>query len=146
MKKYMAPVMMLAIFETAAVTLWLTKDSLLYLFNFSYTGCSIALGVFLSLKRYEQARRVTQLLAGLYMLAYLRLTRSENMQIEGFWYYLFTGVFEAALFFARVGNLERSCSGRSWLGTCCIMPSVSPWRPFSKTRRFLTDGGFRAVR
>lgn len=30
------------------------------------------------------------------MLIYLGLILKENMQIEGFWYYLFTGVFEAA--------------------------------------------------
>jgi hypothetical protein len=30
------------------------------------------------------------------MLVYLGLIGHENMQIEGFWYYLFTGPFEAA--------------------------------------------------
>ena len=33
------------------------------------------------------------MLVGIYILIYLGLI-SENMQIEGFWYYLFTGVFE----------------------------------------------------
>lgn len=64
-------------------------------------------------------------------LVYLGLICNENMQIEGFWYYLFTGVFEAAtihyavakifgplvfalsflfvssLFLLQIGNLER---------------------------------------
>ena len=40
-RKYILPVIMLAIFETVAVTLWLTKDNLFYLFNFSYIGLSI---------------------------------------------------------------------------------------------------------
>ena len=35
------PVLMLAIFEIVAVTLWMTKDNLFYLFNFSYIGLSI---------------------------------------------------------------------------------------------------------
>ena len=35
MKKYAAPILMLAIFETIAVTLWLTKGNIFYLFNFS---------------------------------------------------------------------------------------------------------------
>ena len=34
--------------------------------------------------------------SGLNMLVYLGLMSQENMQIEGFWYYLFSGVFEAA--------------------------------------------------
>ena len=50
MKKYMLPIIMLAIFETIAVTLWLTMDNLFYLFNFSYIGISISLGIFLFIK------------------------------------------------------------------------------------------------
>ena len=83
-------------FETVAVTLWLTKDNLFYLFNFSYIGTSIAFGLFLFSRNYKHARRIVQLLVGTYMLVYLGLICNENMQIEGFWYYLFTGVFEAA--------------------------------------------------
>lgn len=44
MKKYTAPLLMLAIFETIAISLWLVKDNLFYLFNFSYIGGSLALG------------------------------------------------------------------------------------------------------
>ena len=73
MKKYMLPIIMLAIFETIAVTLWLTMDNLFYLFNFSYIGISISLGIFLFIKKYKYARRITQLLVGLYMLVYLGL-------------------------------------------------------------------------
>lgn len=56
-----------------------------------------------SLVMYPYAQRVTQLLVGLYMLVYLGLICNENMQIEGFWYYLFTGVFEAATIHYAVG-------------------------------------------
>ena len=94
MRKYTAPIVMLAIFETIAITLWITKHNIFYLFNFSYIGCSIALGIFLYIREYEYARRIVQLLVGMYMLIYLGLICGENMQIEGFWYYLFTGVFD----------------------------------------------------
>lgn len=96
MKQYRLPIIMLAIFEAVAISLWLTKDNIFYLFNFSYIGLSISFGVFLFIKKYKHARRIVQLLVGLYMLIYLGLICQENMQIEGFWYYLFTGVFEAA--------------------------------------------------
>ena len=96
---------MLAIFETIAITLYLAKDNLFYLLNFSYSGFSIALGLFLFIKKYRHARRVTQLLVGLYMLLYLGLACNENMQIEGFWYYLFTGVFEAATIHYAVAKI-----------------------------------------
>ena len=70
-RKYMMPLIMLAVFETIAVTLWLTKDNLFYLFNFSYIGISISLGMFLFIREYPYARRIVQLLVGLYMLIYL---------------------------------------------------------------------------
>ena len=53
MKKYAMPVVMLAVFETVAVILWLTKGNLFYLFNFSYIGISVSLGVFLFIKKYN---------------------------------------------------------------------------------------------
>jgi len=65
LKKYLMPVMMLAVFETIAVTLWLTKDNLFYLFNFSYIGLSVSLGMFLFIRKNEYARRIVQLLVGL---------------------------------------------------------------------------------
>ena len=67
MKKYFLPLSMLVIFETVAVTLWLTLDNTFYLFNFSYIGISISLGMFLYVKKYKYARRIAQLLVGLYM-------------------------------------------------------------------------------
>ena len=104
-KKYVPPVIMLAVFETIAITLWRTKGNIFYLFNFSYIGCSIALGMFLFIRKYKHARRIVQLLVGLYMLIYLGLICGENMQIEGFWYYLFTGVFEAATIHYAVAKI-----------------------------------------
>ena len=76
MKKYAMPVVMLAVFEAVAITLWLTKGNLFYLFNFSYIGISISLGVFLFIRKYRHARRVVQLLVGMYMLVY-RISRID---------------------------------------------------------------------
>ena len=62
MKKYAMPVVMLAVFEAVAITLWLTKGNLFYLFNFSYIGISVSLGVFLFIQKYKHASRIVQLL------------------------------------------------------------------------------------
>lgn len=130
MKKYALPVIMLLIFETIAVTLWLTLDNIFYLFNFSYIGISIALGIFLFIKKYDYARRVTQLLVGLYMLIYLGLICNENMQIEGFWYYLFTGVFEAATIHYAVAKIFGPIIfGRGWCGYACWTAMVLDFLP-----------------
>ena len=105
MKKYTAPIFMLVVFETIAIVLWVTKGNIFYFFNFSYIGCSVALGMFLFVRNNPYARRIVQLLVGLYMLIYLGLICRENMQIEGFWYYLFTGVFEAATIHYAVAKI-----------------------------------------
>ena len=72
-KKYAFVLLIFAVFEAVALTLWLAKDNIFYLFNFSYIGVSISLGVFLYIKKYKYARRIVQLLVGLYMLVYLGL-------------------------------------------------------------------------
>jgi hypothetical protein len=104
-RKYLHPIILLIVFEAVAVTLWLTKNNLFYLFNFSYIGLSIFFGLVLFINKNKHARRVVQLLVGLYMLVYLGLICHENMQIEGFWYYLFTGVFEAATIHYAVAKI-----------------------------------------
>ena len=56
MKKYAMPIIMLVVFETIAITLWLTKDNLFYLFNFSYIGLSVSLGILLFIKKYRHQK------------------------------------------------------------------------------------------
>lgn len=131
MKKYWLPVLLLLIFEAVAISCWLALDNIFYLFNFSYIGCSVALGVFLYIKNYKNARRIAQLLIGLYMLIYLGLIGNENMQIEGFWYYLFTGVFEAATIHYAVAKIFGPLIfGRGWCGYACWTAMVLDFLPY----------------
>ena len=136
MKKFALPIAMLAVFEAVAVTLWLTKHNLFYLFNFSYIGLSVSLGVFLMRSQYKHARRIVQLLVGLYMLVYLGLICRENMQIEGFWYYLFTGVFEAATIHYAVAKIFGPLLfGRGWCGYACWTAMVLDFLPYQTPRQ-----------
>ena len=131
LKKYILPATMLIVFETVAITLWLTKNNIFYLFNFSYIGISITLGLVLFAQNYKHARRVVQLLVGLYMLIYLGLICNENMQIEGFWYYLFTGVFEAATIHYAVAKIFGPLIfGRGWCGYACWTAMVLDFLPY----------------
>ncbi len=131
MKKYFLPVIMLAIFEAIAVTLWLTTDTIFYLFNFSYIGLSISLGLFLFAKKIPYARRTVQLLVGLYMLVYLGFIDQENMQLEGFWYYLFIGAFEAsAIHYAVAKIFGPLIFGRGWCGFACWTAMVLDFLPY----------------
>ena len=134
--KYWIPAAFFAVFEIVAVVLWLTKENLFYLFNFSYIGFSISLGLFLFLRKYKHARRMVQLLVGLYMLVYLGLICQENMQIEGFWYYLFTGVFEAATIHYAVAKIFGPLLfGRGWCGYACWTAMVLDFLPYKIPRQ-----------
>lgn len=131
MRKYAGSIFMLIVFETIAITLWLSKGNLFYLFNFSYIGCSISLGLFLYAKKVKHARSVVQFLVGMYMLLYLGLMSNENMQIEGFWYYLFTGVFEAATIHYAVAKIFGPLIfGRGWCGYACWTAMILDLLPF----------------
>lgn len=140
MKKYMPSLFIFAVFEAVAVTIWLAKDNLFYLLNFTYIGGCLAVGLalFMSGKRY--ARRFVQFAVGLYMLIYLGLINCENMQIEGFWYYLFLGVFEAATIHYAVAKIFGPLLfGRGWCGYACwtamvldILPYKQPKQPHKK--------------
>jgi len=139
-KDYLPPLIILFIFEAIAVTLWITKDNLFYLFNFSYIGLSISLGLFLYSKKVKHARRIVQFLVGCYMLIYLGIISNENMQIEGFWYYLFTGVLEAATIHYAVAKIFGPLLfGRGWCGYACwtamildLLPYKTPKAPRKK--------------
>lgn len=130
-RKYILPIVMFAVFEAVAIALWLYKDNLFYLFNFSYIGFSITLGLSLMIAKSRHGRRVTQLLVGLYMLIYLGIISNENMQIEGFWYYLFTGVFEAATIHYAVAKIFGPLIfGRGWCGYACWTAMVLDFLPY----------------
>ena len=138
-RKYILPAMMWLVFETIAVTLWLTKQNLFYLLNFSYIGTSLAAGLLLFQLRYRHARRVAQFLVGTYMLVYLGFFCRENMQMEGFWYYLFTGVFEAATIHYAVAKIFGPLLfGRGWCGYACwtaMILDLLPYKVPQKPRR-----------
>ena len=133
MKKFVPALIMLAVFETVAVVLTLALDNIFYLFNFTYIGVFIGLGLFLFAVKYKHARLVVQLGVGLYMLVYLGFMCRENMQIEGFWFYLFSGVFEAATIHYAVAKIAGPLIfGRGWCGYACWTAMVLDLLPFKE--------------
>ena len=140
MKKLLLPAILWLIFETVAVTLWIAKQNMFYLFNFTYIGTSIAIGVLLFQSQYRHARRAVQILVGSYMLVFLGLIGKENMQIEGFWYYLFRRTFEAATVHYAIAKIVGPLLfGRGWCGFACwtamlldLLPYKVPQQPRKK--------------
>ena len=101
--------LMIVTFYTVAIVLWLALDTIFYLVNFMIIGTSVGLGMGLwpvfSKKKKHKARQLSQALVGSYMffglgcgLIYILFgyIQPENMQFEGFWFWLFAGAFAAA--------------------------------------------------
>jgi ferredoxin-type protein NapH len=135
-KKYFPSIWMGAIFEAIAIGLWLSLDNVFYLLNFSYIGGAIALGLALYAQKKPYARQAVQFAVGLYMLVYLGAICRENMQIEGFWFYLFSGVFEAAVIHYAVAKIFGPLIfGRGWCGYACWTAMVLDLLPFKTPSR-----------
>lgn len=118
-------------FEVVAVGLWLGLSNVFYLANFSYIGTCIALGLLLYAKRWRHARHFIQFAVGLYMLVYLGFICGENMQMEGFWFYLFNGVFAGATIHYLVAKIAGpALFGRGWCGYACWTAMVLDLLPF----------------
>ena len=135
-RKYMFSILLFLLFETVAITLWLVKDNLFYLLNFSYIGGCIALGTALFTAGKSYARHFVQLAVGSYMLLYLGIISCENMQIEGFWYYLFLGAFEAATIHYAVAKIFGPLLfGRGWCGYACWTAMVLDFLPYRQPQK-----------
>ncbi|MPM79683.1 hypothetical protein SDC9_126722 [bioreactor metagenome] len=87
----------------------------------------------------KHARNLVQLAVGLYMLVYLGIICRENMQLEGFWYYLFLGTFEAAVIHYAVAKIIGPLFfGRGWCGYACwtaMVLDLLPWKTPARPRK-----------
>ena len=132
LKKFAPSIMMFALFAGIGVVLWQALGNVFYLFNFGYIGGCIAVGLALYACKWPHARRFVQFAVGCYMLLYVGFAQGENMQIEGFWYYLFLGVFEGATIHCLVAKIAGpALFGRGWCGYACwtaMVLDLLPWR------------------
>lgn len=139
MKKYISSMLLFLLFEIVAVVLWITKNNLFYLWNFSYIGGCLSIGTVLFTAGKKHARQFVQIAVGTYVFVYLGLFSRENMQIEGFWYYLFLGTFEAATIHYVVAKiLGPVFFGRGWCGYACwtaMILDLLPYRRPEKPRK-----------
>jgi polyferredoxin len=144
MKKLKLPLLFLGIFYSIAIWRYLATGKAFYLVNFGYIGTALALGIFLfdalPREKFGLARRLSQVLIGAYMLGYVGLVGGENMQIEGFWFYLFSGVFAGATLHYFIAKIAGPfVFSRGWCGWACwtamfldLLPWKKPARPTSK--------------
>jgi len=145
MKKFLLMLVMLVFFYSLAVILWQATGASFYLINFALIGTSLGVGMglwpILPKNKKRIGRLVSQILVGgylffglgcgfIYLLA--GYIRPENMQTEGFWFWLFFGVFQAAVIHYVVAKIIGPLLfNRGWCGWACWTAAVLdllPWR------------------
>lgn len=125
-----------AIFFAIGIWRYLATGGLFYIFIFGYIGLAIAIGAIVTdgLKDNYKVwgRRITQLLIGLFMFGFLGVMAHENMQIEGFFFYLFAGIFGGATLHYFIAKLIGPLFfGRGWCGWACwtmMVLDFFPWK------------------
>lgn len=136
------PVIFLVIFFGIGIWRYVATGWAFYIFNFGYIGTSIAIGFFLggALKRQyaDWGRRVTQLLIGCYILGFIGFTLGENMQLEGFFFYLLMGIFGGATLHYFVAKIAGPLLfGRGWCAGACwtaMILDLLPWKKYEEGR------------
>lgn len=136
-KKFLDVLPVLAVFLIVAVALWLSTGNVFYLFNFGYIGTALAIGMgvyaALPARQKPMGRRLAQFLIGMYMLVFLGLLQYENMQIEGFFFYLLAGIFAGSVIHYLVAKiLGVFIFHRGWCGWACWTAMILDLLPFKR--------------
>ena len=133
------PIIMTGIFWAIAVVVWQLSGQWFYIVNFGYIGTSIGVGMgwyaMLPKNKKYKGRRLSQLLVGIYMLGFLGFIARENMQIEGFFFYLLTGLFAGAVLHYFIAKLVGPLVfNRAWCSWACWTAMVLDFLPFERNR------------
>jgi ferredoxin len=137
LKELRVPIIIFGVFWAIAFILWQTSGKAFYLLNFGYIGTAVGLGIGLYIllpkKRKPSGRRFAQLLVGIYMLGFLGLLKKENMQLEGFFFYLLTGFFAGSVIHYMVAKIFGPLLfGRGFCGWACWTAMVLDYLPFKR--------------
>ena len=147
LKDFMALLLVLGIFYTLAIVLWLILDIFFYLVNFIIIGTAIGFGAGLrplfSKKNRDKARKLSLALVGGYLFfglgfgliyIFFGYIEPENMQIEGFWFWLLAGSFGAAVLHYLIAKiLGPFAFNRGWCGWACWTAAVLDRLPWKKS-------------
>ena len=135
--KIVQPLVIMLVFWAIALYLWLSTGNGFYLFNFGYIGTALGIGIgaYEVLPRDKKlwGRRLAQFLVGAYMLFFLGFYEHENMQIEGFFFYLLSGVFAGSVIHYLVAKIFGPLIfSRGWCGWACWTTMFLDLLPFRK--------------
>ncbi len=136
-KKLIVPGVVMLVFWTLATVLWQTSGEIMALFFFGYIGTSVGvgLGLYAALpkKKKPLGRRLSLLLVGTFLVGFAAIYGQENMQIEGAFFGLLGGVYQAAVVHYLIAKIfGPMLFGRIWCGWACWTVMVLDLLPFKR--------------
>jgi ferredoxin-type protein NapH len=150
LKRLQVPAALMLIFWSVAITLWQKTGTIFYLFDIGYIGTSLGLGMglYALLPRHKKpiGRRLAQFLIGIYMVGFLGLFVYQNMQLEGLFFFLCTGIFSGVIIHYSIAKLLGPLIfGRGFCGWACWTAAILDLLPFKKSNGWI-PGPWRWMR
>lgn len=126
------------VFWLVGIVMWQTSGYIEALLNFAYLGTSLGLGLgfygLLPRMNKPRGRKLAQFLVGGYMLLFMGILISNNVQIEGFFFSLLSGAIGAAItHYLMAKILGPLIFGRLWCGWACWTAMVIDLLPFTRS-------------
>ncbi len=151
LSKLRIPIILFVVFWVIAILFWQLKGKIFFLLNFGYIGTAIAVGAgayeLLPRKKKPGGRRFAQFLVGVYLLGFLGLIKYENMQIEGFFFYLLGGFFAASVIHYLVAKFFLPILfGRGWCGWACWTAMILDYLPYKRNKSGRVSSSWEKLR
>lgn len=152
--KFIPGLVIMAVFYTLAIVLWKVKNYPLFLANFSIMGTLLGLGfgiwALAKNERKDGIRKITMVLVGSYIFLgfglgliypFFGYIRTENFQIEGFWFYLLVGGFAGTVYHYSIAKIIGPfLFGRSFCAWGCWTAAVLEFLPWKKSEGRIHKG------
>ncbi len=136
-KKLILPLVILLVFSTLGLWGYLASGNIQPLIMFGYIGVSlgIGLGLYTALPKPKKplGRRLTLFLVGLFLIGFAIFMGRENVQIEGAFFGILTGVIQMAVIHYLIAKIFGPLLfGRMWCGWACWTVMVLDLLPFTR--------------
>ena len=136
LKKMTVPTVVMLAFLTLGTVMWRSSDEIMALFFFGYIGISVGvgLGLYAALPKKKKpfGRKLSLFLVGSFLVGFAAIYGGENMQIEGMFFGLLGGVYQAAVVHYLIAKVfGPMLFGRIWCGWACWTVMILDLLPFT---------------
>jgi len=136
-KKMIVPGVVMLAFLSLGTAMWRSSGEIMALMFFGYIGTAVGvgLGLYAALpkKKKPLGRKLALFLVGSFLIGFVGVAGAENIQIEGAFFGLLAGVFQAAVVHYLIAKIFGPLLfGRLWCGWACWTVMVLDLLPFTR--------------